>query len=845
MMDKDEKMEKLSNKEMIRLMNMSECAMFTAMQGADIELLFANKKFYSILQYTEQEFEEKFHNCLMAVIIPEEKQKIRALIARQMAVGGTMHLEFRILRKDGAMRWLSVTAKAFVSERQLVYYCSCTDITQHKRALEDVYNAKKELDVITNSIPGGVIKLRTSDFSILYANDGFYRLSGYSRTEYSSLFGNQCNRLIHPDDQKMVQNIVNASVTNRGLLGVEYRIISKTGEIRWSYASGYRVDDQDGEPVYLCIIMDITARKQLEEKMNDNFTRSQLLLEYTKETLWTYVIGEKTLYRSGFLKGSYSENDVLSNCHYEQIVADIVHPDDVADAIRCIEERCKHVGESKGIYHMRDAAGHYQAAEISLISYAPDNGDTPEKIYGKTRLINESELLQKAESGESRNSVSSVNKIVHMAEVASAKYEDDITVLLPYAEWLKQCRELLEERTQDRHYGVICCDINGFQKINYQYGVSVGNEILCNFAEILKENLSEDGIATRVNADYFLAVFSYEKHNDLIKTMSRLLRRQNEVEDLHNYMTYGSTSGIYLIQPDDNNIDDIVTKADLARRSIKGTKGNHYAIYTEELQKAQFCDEAIISQIIDAMAKHTIEINYIPRIQGGKERVIGSKAIPRIQDKNGDYITLEDLRRYIDRNETIQKLVFYVLSSVCCSQGVWKKKGLKILPIAIDITPGQLCLKQAVDEIDKIVKKNDLTPEDILFEIQEPFFNETTSSFEMALAKLSKLGYSVHISRFGSSHTAVDALCRLPVSGIKFHGGFFKKNMERERERLMMQKIVEMAKELGMDVSCGGIETELQEEIARSLGCDIFEGEMYYGLVRNEIYERCFLESKE
>ena len=61
----------------------------------------------------------------------------------------------------------------------------------------------------------------------------------------------------------------------------------------------------------------------------------------------------------------------------------------------------------------------------------------------------------------------------------------------------------------------------------------------------------------------------------------------------------------------------------------------------------------------------------------------------------------------------------------------------------------------------------------------------------------------------------------------------------------MMQKIVEMAKELGMDVSCGGIETELQEEIARSLGCDIFEGEMYYGLVRNEIYERYFLDRNE
>ena len=67
----------LAKKELERLMDLSECAMFTAKKGPDIDVCYANKKFYSLLQYTQQEFEEKYGKRLMDVIVPEEKQKIR------------------------------------------------------------------------------------------------------------------------------------------------------------------------------------------------------------------------------------------------------------------------------------------------------------------------------------------------------------------------------------------------------------------------------------------------------------------------------------------------------------------------------------------------------------------------------------------------------------------------------------------------------------------------------------------------------------------------------------------------------------------------------------------------
>lgn len=75
-------------------MDLAECAIFTAKQEPSIEVLYANKKFYSMLQYTPEEFKEKFNNYFIDVMLSEEKQRVKSLIARQSAAGGFCTLNF-------------------------------------------------------------------------------------------------------------------------------------------------------------------------------------------------------------------------------------------------------------------------------------------------------------------------------------------------------------------------------------------------------------------------------------------------------------------------------------------------------------------------------------------------------------------------------------------------------------------------------------------------------------------------------------------------------------------------------------------------------------------------------
>lgn len=830
-----------------RLTKMSDCGMVVARMLAEPEIIYANDYFYKILQYDKKEFAEKFDNMIMGPVLEEEKQKIKALMARQAAMGGDIHLEFRVMRKDGAVIWTSFTAKRDNEPGSMVYYCSYLDISASRRHLEDVYNAKKELDVIANSIPGGVVKIRMNDFLLLYANDGFFRLAGYNRSEYSMEFHNDCSKLIHPDDMDMVNKVIRQALENRGPLGLEYRIIAKNGEVRWSYINGTRIDDDHGHAVYLCVIVDITSRKHAEAELADNNHRSKVITRMLRETIWTYDLENGILHRDGDLGETYSPECVLENQFSDEQIEEMIHPEDTKRFIKLRDLWLSKPGEHKGIFRVRNSHGIYQKMTIYSFTEAKQ-GDKPSVVYGLTRLLSSDEtaaeeLCLTDGSPEPATEGMLERKLKKIARSARAKVEDNITGLLPYASFLRKTEELLTKHGDESQYALICADINEFQSFSHHYGFYISNRILKAFSDVLLEHLAKDGMCARVDGDYFVVLFQYKDHKELVKAMSAVVRHQHEMEREEENIEFGSTVGVYLIPQGDYELLGMLEKADLARRSIKGLRGNHYAIYTEEMEEQLSREDELVAQIRQAMKEQTVEVNYLPRISGGdKGNVIGCKVIPRILMKDGQYCEYKQIMHLMERGARLEEFNFWLFREVTDNIGAWKARGNSVIPASIEMTASQLSTKHAVSRIHNMVTRNNLSPQDFLFEIPERFFADATTAFEMAVRELSNLGYQIVISRFGADHTAVNSMRRLPVSGIKFHGEYFSEHMINEKDAIVLKKTVEMAEDLGLFVYCGGIHTKLQEEFAKKIGCKVFEGDIYYGAMKNIVFEKCFLD---
>lgn len=122
---------------------------------------------------------------------------------------GRGEAEFRYQRADGTELWLYLNGGLAELEGERRLECLFLDVTE-------LVVARTRLENITNTIPGGVVQLSFGeDWRILYANDGFYRLNGYTRQEYRALAGDLFIRLMHPDDEAVFETAVREMIGTR------------------------------------------------------------------------------------------------------------------------------------------------------------------------------------------------------------------------------------------------------------------------------------------------------------------------------------------------------------------------------------------------------------------------------------------------------------------------------------------------------------------------------------------------------------------------------------------------------------------------------------------------------
>ncbi|MEE3392911.1 MAG: EAL domain-containing protein [Lachnospiraceae bacterium] len=825
-----------------KLVDCADVGMLIVSRSMD-RIMYANDFLFTLMGKKKEDFVPGKWS-IMDFFLPENRQKIRALVARQSSAGGDVVLEMPVKKDDGATIWVNVTAHEEFDTSGPVFLCTVLDVTNMKNLITDAYGTKKEIQLINDSIPGGVIKLKMDDLSLLYANDGFFKLAGYSRAEYNLNFNNVVANLIYEKDREVVSRLIKSAVDNKGMLGLEYRIVAKDGSIRWSYVNGKPIDDRNGSIVYLCVIMDITNRKKAESALKASMNRLTKIAEVMHETIWEYKYQDDLLVRSGALDQTYSQAEVIKGALTpESAFMKAVFPDDINKLKKAFSNFKNGADEFNLKLRMLSDNG-YKIYKVS--AYREKNDDDTVSVLGVTRLKDED--TAQISVGTRMKEADSESRLIKLADSAMFKHDeekDSVTGLLPYVNFYDGADTLLAHRKENEKFAVICADINEFHRYNQHYGFSISNEILKRFSQILIEKLAYNDLCSRVDGDYFVIFSKYKDRSELISALTSAIDYQEENDMPEDYQHFEASIGVYEINDEDYDINRMLEKADLARRSIKGLKGNHYAIYSEDMKVEKFHEEEMIDDIRKAMREKTIDITYLPRIQGTPDNVIGCKVVPNIMLRDGSYIDNNGLLRLMGRTTRLEDFSFYVLNEVAGNLGAWKAQGNEVIPASIEFTASQISSNRAVKRINRIIELNNLEPSDFIFEFAERYFAAGTPDFESALKELGSYGYGIVISRFGSDHIAVNELRRLPVTGIKFHGEYLNDRMTSERDKKIFSKIIELVRDLGLKVYCGSVHTALQEKFVREIGVDIFEGTRFHNAVRNRVFEKYYLKAND
>lgn len=253
-------------------------------------LYFINKHLLDKLEYkSQEEFIKDINGYVINGIHPEDREYVCKIVDSSVRDKDEYEVEYRMKKSNGSYIWVLDRSRLVQTENGPVIVSICLDITE-KVCLQ------KNIKTITNNIPGGVYKLKfDEDLTIIYGNDGFYKIHGYSPEEMKVMLGNKLIAATLPEEIPKINAILKNALKN-SLKNFEYekRIITKNGEIRHLLTKGVFVKEEN-EYVINSIVIDITDRKIIENELKFNQEKLKLAMNCTKNIIFEYDLDSKTL----------------------------------------------------------------------------------------------------------------------------------------------------------------------------------------------------------------------------------------------------------------------------------------------------------------------------------------------------------------------------------------------------------------------------------------------------------------------------------------------------------------------------------------------------------------------
>jgi EAL domain-containing protein (putative c-di-GMP-specific phosphodiesterase class I) len=230
-----------------------------------------------------------------------------------------------------------------------------------------------------------------------------------------------------------------------------------------------------------------------------------------------------------------------------------------------------------------------------------------------------------------------------------------------------------------------------------------------------------------------------------------------------------------------------------------------------------------------AIERQELLLHYQPVISLPSGQIAGFEALVRWQHPERGLLFPAEFLPLAEQAQLIFPLTQWVLREACSLARKWQDQFPAHFPftiVSVNLTARYLGRQNLVEEIGDLMSANGLAPESLRLDIQESEIMGDPEFVSQALLRLRGCGVKAYIDDFGLGHSSLSLLPSLPVHGLKIDQSFVRKLHGNEKDSALVQSIVSLARNLGLEVIAEGIETAEQLDFLRSVKCQYGQG--YY-----------------
>jgi EAL domain-containing protein (putative c-di-GMP-specific phosphodiesterase class I) len=227
-----------------------------------------------------------------------------------------------------------------------------------------------------------------------------------------------------------------------------------------------------------------------------------------------------------------------------------------------------------------------------------------------------------------------------------------------------------------------------------------------------------------------------------------------------------------------------------------------------------------------AIEQRQLELVYQPKIDAKSLQVTAAEALLRWHHPRRGVISPAVFIPIAERHRLICAIGNWVIEEATRQAAAWRDKGLR-MRVAINVSGYQMRQDDFAERLDHALRSNRLQPSRFTCEITETVAMEDTRVTQEAFEHLRRLGVHVSIDDFGTGHSSLATLRRLPAAELKIDRAFVADLATSAEARSIVAAIVQMARSLGLRVVAEGVETQAQSELLVNLGCDELQGFLF------------------
>jgi diguanylate cyclase (GGDEF)-like protein/PAS domain S-box-containing protein len=743
-------------------------------------------------------------------------------------------------RKDGSTYWSRVTGRAVdPADPSLGSVWMDEDITERKRAEEDLQRVLAEQQVIVNNAVIGIAFVR--DRAIVRCNPRFEELFGYERGEANGM----STRQYYFTDEDFAAGGRFVEQLNAGETpDFEQWLRRKDGSGFWCRRTGRAIEPGNRARGHVWMFEDITARKSADDEVRrlaeeqrlilDNatvgisFARNRLLQRCNPRFEQMFGYGE------GELIGKQSVQLFGSEADYEAAVGEMYAA--LAEGRTCVAERrlrrkdgsefwCKVV--AKAIDPARPEEGAiaiYEdiTAERAMRESLEASRDAAEAsrerleraVAERTAELQAANERLQAEIADRRQAES---RAQHLAD------HDPLTGL-PNRRLLEDrlTQALAASQRNSKQTAVMFVDLDRFKAINDSLGHAAGDKVLKEVAERLVAQLREVDTICRIGGDEFVVVLpEIKRAADAANVAAKILEAVAQPFTVdERELNFTSSIGISVFPDDGRDAESLIRNADAAMYHAKETGRANYQFFTEQMNLAASKRLALEADLRKAVLEGELRVWVQPVQEAASGRVASHEALLRWQHPARGLIEPAEFLALAEDTGLIQRMGEWLLAEACRWTAALPAEGG--VPVSVNLSARQFHDPKLAETVARALKETGLAPRLLELEVAESAIMHNVDAALAALRRLRELGVAVAIDGFGAAYSSLVGLHQLPVGKLKIDRALVAQ--AAGQGKAVIAGIAGLAHALELKVTAVGVETEAQREALKASGCDYLQG---------------------